>query len=81
MPSGTDGHRAVARALQALEIVAASERALTLGELAAHVAAAKSSLHPLLKTLVMRGYLVYENGRYGPGPTVATLASTDGPSV
>ena len=81
MAAGNEGHRAVARALQALEIVAAAERGLTLGELAEHIGAAKSSLHPLLKTLVIRGYLTYDDSRYQSGPTIGTLANPDNPSV
>lgn len=72
-----EGHRAVARALQALEIAVASEDGVTLSELAKRVGAAKSSLHPLLKALEFRGYLTYEGHRYRAGASVNTLAAPD----
>lgn len=75
------GHRTVARALHALEITVASETGLTLGELAEHVGAAKSSLHPLMKALVFRGYVVYEDGLYRPGPAIDTLAMAQHPAI
>lgn len=72
-----EGHRAVARALQALEIAVASEDGVTLSELAERLGAAKSSLHPLLKALEFRGYLTYEGHRYRAGASVNTLAAPD----
>lgn len=80
--AGNEGHRAVARALHALEIAVASEEGVTLTDLATHVGAAKSSLHPLLKALVFRGYLTYDGVRYRAGQSIETLASSpDGLSL
>lgn len=81
MGAQNEGHRSVARALHALEITVASETELTLSELAEHVGAAKSSLHPLMKALVFRGYVVYEDGRYRPGPALSTLATAQHPAI
>ncbi|GAB3688132.1 helix-turn-helix domain-containing protein [Saccharopolyspora sp. ID03-671] len=81
MGTQNEGHRSVARALHALEITVASETGVTLGELAEHVGAAKSSLHPLLRALVFRGYLVHEDNRYRPGPAIDTLAMAQHPAV
>lgn len=81
MGTQSEGHRSVARALHALEITIASETGLTLGELAEHVGAAKSSLHPLMRALVFRGYLVYEDNRYRTGPAIDTLAMAQHPAI
>jgi DNA-binding IclR family transcriptional regulator len=79
--AGSEGHRAVSRALHALEIAVASEDGVTLGQLADEVGAAKSSLHPLLKALVFRGYLTYEGTRFRSGPSIGALAAADNPSI
>lgn len=79
--AGSEGHRAVLRALHALEIAVASEEGVALGEIADQLEAAKSSVHPLLKALVSRGYLTYEGMRYRAGPSVGALAGVDYPSV
>jgi DNA-binding IclR family transcriptional regulator len=72
--AGSEGHRAVSRALHALEIAVASEDGVTLRHLADEVGAAKSSLHPLLKALVFREYLTYEGTRFRSGPMAATAS-------
>lgn len=77
----SEGHRTVSRALHALEIAVASEDGVTLGELADQVGAAKSSLHPLLKALVFRGYLTYADTRYRTGPSISALSAADRPSI
>ncbi|KXX56009.1 IclR family transcriptional regulator [Rhodococcus sp. LB1] len=77
----SEGHRAVSRALHALEIAVASGEGMTLGQLAEQVGAAKSSLHPLLKALVYRGYLTYEDTRYRTGPSIGALSAADSPSI
>ncbi len=77
----SEGHRAVSRALHALELAAASKDGITLGELAHQMGAAKSSLHPLLKALVFRGYLTYDGSRYRTGPSIGALAAVDSPSI
>lgn len=79
--AGGEGHRSVARALHALELTVASEDGATLGELADRTGAAKSSLHPLLRALVARGYLVHEGNRYRTGPSIAALAAADRPAL
>jgi DNA-binding IclR family transcriptional regulator len=77
----SEGHRAVSRALHALELAAASKDGITLGELAHQMGAAKSSLHPQLKALVFRGYLTYDGSRYRTGPSIGALAAVDSPSI
>jgi DNA-binding IclR family transcriptional regulator len=79
--TGSEGHRAVSRALHALEIAVASEDGVTLGQLADALGAAKSSLHPLLKALVFRGYLTYEHTRFRGGPSIGALAAVDSPAI
>ncbi|MFE5703505.1 IclR family transcriptional regulator [Rhodococcus koreensis] len=79
--TGNEGHRAVARALHALEVTVASEEGLTLTELASLIGAAKSSLHPLLKALVFRGYLTYDGVRYRAGRAIGTLSASESLSL
>jgi DNA-binding IclR family transcriptional regulator len=63
------GHRAVARALDILERLSARPGGASLTELAQALGAPKSSLLPLLRTLVGRGYATRgESGRYAAGP-------------
>ncbi|MDR7254198.1 DNA-binding IclR family transcriptional regulator [Nocardioides sp. BE266] len=76
-----EGHRGVGRALIALERVVASPEGLSLGELARELDAPKSSLHPLLRALLVRDYLVYDGSRYRVGPAIGTLAAARGPSI
>jgi len=65
----TGGHRAVARALDILERLSARPAGASLTELAQALGAPKTSLLPLLRTLVGRGYATRgESGRYAAGP-------------
>jgi DNA-binding IclR family transcriptional regulator len=58
--------------IQILETVSVSARGVTLGELAAALDAAKSSVQELTNGLLARGYLVEEEYRFhlGPGPFI-----------
>lgn len=73
-PDGGAGHgtnranKSVGRALQALELVAASEIALGLSQLAKALAVPRSSLHSLLRALAIRRFLEVDgDGRYNLG--------------
>jgi DNA-binding IclR family transcriptional regulator len=65
-------HRTVDRVIQILETVSVSPRGVTLGELAAALDAARSSVQELTNGLLARGYLVEEEHRFhlGPGPFI-----------
>lgn len=65
----SDGSPVVARALQLLETIAASERPLTLPELCALLHLPKATTHRLCQQLERSGYVVREPGgrRYTPG--------------
>ena len=65
-------HRTVDRVIEILETVSVSPRGVTLGELAAALNAAKSSVQELTNGLLARGYLVEEEHRFhlGPGPFI-----------
>ena len=65
----SDGSPVVARALQLLETIAASDRPLTLPELCALVHLPKATAHRLCQQLEGAGYVVREPGgrRYTPG--------------
>jgi DNA-binding IclR family transcriptional regulator len=65
-------HRTVDRVIQILETVSVSPRGVTLGELAAALDAAKSSVQELTNGLLARGYLVEDEHRFhlGPGPFI-----------
>jgi DNA-binding IclR family transcriptional regulator len=63
------GHRAAARVLDILEALAGRAGGASLTELAQTLEAPKTSLLPLLRTLVSRGYAARgDSGRYGVGP-------------
>ena len=63
------GHRAVARVLDILEALSARPAGASLTELAQALGAPKTSLLPLLRTLVGRGYATRgDSGRYAVGP-------------
>jgi len=79
--SVSEGHRSVGRALEALELAVAADGGLALGDIATQIGAPKSSLHPLLRALVHRGYLSYEDNRYHVGPSVIALAAASQPSL
>ena len=61
--------QSVARALRALEFVAASRDGVTAKELAAHLDIAVPSTYHVLTTLIEAGYLVHlsQEHRYGLG--------------
>ena len=67
--------RSVARALRALEFVAASRDGVTAKELAAHLDIAVPSTYHVLTTLIEAGYLVHlsQEHRYGLGYRVRLL--------
>lgn len=52
-------HRATDRTLRAIECVAASPSGRTFSQIVAHLDAPKSSIHPILRTLCERGFLMY----------------------
>ena len=52
-------HRATDRTLRAIEYVASSEAGRTFSQIASHLNAPKSSIHPILRTLSERGFLRY----------------------
>ena len=63
------GHRAVARVLDILETLSGLPGGASLTELSVALEAPKTSLLPLLRTLVSRGYAARsDSGRYGIGP-------------
>ena len=68
-PTKADGSPVVARALQLLETIAASDRPLTLPELCALLHLPKATTHRLCQQLEGAGYVVREPGgrRYAPG--------------
>lgn len=59
----TGGHRAANRLVDILELLARRREGLALREVSAQLEAPKSSLLPLLRALVARGYL--SQGRAG----------------
>lgn len=65
VPSKDNDHRTAGRVLDIVELLAYATRGLSLTDLSQELHAAKSSLFPLLKTLVNRSYLVCdEDGKY-----------------
>lgn len=73
--SKTSTHRAAKRALELIESIAASDRALTLSELAQRADLPKSTAHSLVHTLTAEGFLerALEDGRYSLGPRLLRL--------
>ncbi len=51
-------HRATDRTLRAIEYVASSPSGRTFGQIVEHLEAPKSSIHPILRTLCERGFLM-----------------------
>jgi DNA-binding IclR family transcriptional regulator len=69
-------HRATARVLEILELVAATGEAFALKELSLRLETPKSSLLPLLRTLTARGYLEQgRTGEYRIGPRALELGA------
>jgi DNA-binding IclR family transcriptional regulator len=63
------GHRTAARVLDLLEALSSRAGGASLTELGVALGAPKTSLLPLLRTLVRRGYAARgDSGRYGAGP-------------
>lgn len=59
------GHRSTTRILDMLELIASeSDKKMTLTNISNHLDAPKSSIHPMLQTLVLRGYLNYNETTY-----------------
>lgn len=57
MPPPADGHRATNRVLDVIERLAATGETTTLAAMSAHFKVPKSSLLPLLRTIVARGWI------------------------
>lgn len=71
-------HRTVGRVMTILELVVASGvNGIRLSDLAATLAAPKSSLHALTKGLVATGYLREADGAYVVGPAISSLITTE----
>jgi IclR family acetate operon transcriptional repressor len=75
-PVETHRVQSLDRALDLLELLAASSDGLSLRDLAAHTALKPPTVHNLLRTLVARGYVAKRTGpvRYAVGPAVPELA-------
>ena len=72
---GSGGHRTASRVLDILELLAKQTESCPLRELSAELKAPKSSLLPLLRTLVQRDYIVQDRaGHYSLGPKVLELS-------
>jgi DNA-binding IclR family transcriptional regulator len=70
------GHRAANRVVDILELLAASPEGLALRDVSARLGAPKSSLLPLLRALIARGYLAQGRaGDYRLGPGALDLGS------
>ena len=67
--------RALSRALRIFQILANTDRAVSLAELSEQLASPKSSLLNVLRPMVTDGYLVLESGSYRLGPRAFVLAS------
>ncbi len=52
-------HRATDRTLRTIEYVSASQSGCTFSQIVEHLNAPKSSIHPILRTLCERGFLMY----------------------
>lgn len=75
-PNAPQEHRTVSRITDILELAAASNEGIRLKELAAKLAAPRSSVHGLVKGLVATGYLRGEAGTYTIGPAISALLAT-----
>ena len=70
----TDNHRTAGRVLDILEVLAEASSAQALRDLSRSLAAPKSSLLPLLRTLTARGYIAQDNaGAYRLGTKMLEL--------
>lgn len=73
-------HRPTMRVLDILERLAEREGGLNLTELAAEISASKSTIFPIVRTLVSKNYISQDSrtARYSIGPSCWLLASTAG---
>ncbi len=76
----TDPHRPTVRVLDILEHLAEKEGGRTLTELATAINASKSTILPVIRTLVVRGYISQDarSGHYTLGPSCWLLAGAAG---
>lgn len=76
----SDLHRPTARVLDILESLAAGESGLTLTEIATAIDASKSTILPVIRTLVARSYVSQDtrSGHYTLGPSCWLLAGAAG---
>lgn len=72
----SEGPRSLTRMLALLELVAQSNRRMTLSELSSALDCPKSSLLVLLRPLADRGYLMREKNGYFLGPRILQFAQT-----
>ncbi len=74
-PAGNSQHRAAKRVLELIEIVAASDRPLSLSELARRADLPKSTTHSLVHTLASEGFLerASDGGHYSLGGRLLRL--------
>lgn len=79
---GRSGVQSVDRALDLLEVLAASEQPLGVSELAARTGLAEGTAHRLLRALVHRGYVAQDSARkYGLGTAALVLGDASSRSL
>jgi IclR family acetate operon transcriptional repressor len=72
--STKSGVQSVERAFELLEIMASSAGSMALGELAARAELPQPTIHRLVRTLLVMGYVrQLENRRYALGPKLIRL--------
>lgn len=72
----SDGPRSLKRILALFDLVAQSDRHMTLSELSSALTCPKSSLSVLLRPLTEKGYLMREKDSYCLGPRIFQFAQT-----
>lgn len=72
----SDGPRSLTRIMAIFDLVAQSDRRMTLSELSSALDCPKSSLLVLLRPLTERGYLMREKDTYFLGPRIFQFAQT-----
>ncbi|MBC7132034.1 MAG: IclR family transcriptional regulator [Roseovarius sp.] len=72
----SEGPRSLTRILALFDLLAQSDRRMTLAELSTALDCPKSSLLVLLRPLVEKGYLMREQDSYALGPTIFRFAQT-----
>ena len=77
-PSSTkSGVQSVERAFELLEIMASAGGSMALGELATHAELPQPTIHRLVRTLLVMGYVrQLENRRYALGPKLIRLGES-----